>query len=163
MVQSWKNNDGLYRKFGTDVATSNNGGEYHRFGKLHEVELKLTLTGLTQTETIQNDVVVLPKGARIVAVDVLTETAAATGVAIDVGLMRTDRTTEVDYDGLLAALPTASMNAAGEHNIVEIGHTYVGALVGTTTVYPTHVSASATTSTAFTAGVIWITVKYYAV
>lgn len=157
-----KNADNLYLKFGTEKATPLIGGEYVTTGSIREVELTVDLTALTATETPLSDVVMIPAGVRITEVEVVTHTAAATGTAIDLGLIRnSDRSTEVDYDGLLAAFPTASMDAAGETNSVVLGHTYVGALVGTTTSYTSLISASRTTGTAFTAGVIVVKIRYY--
>lgn len=158
---SWMNDDGLYLKYGTEKATANIGGEYRTNTSLREVELKITLTDLTATETILSDQVFIPAGARIQEVEVVTHTAAATGTAIDLGLIRTDRTTELDYDGLLAACPTASMNAAGEKTIFSDNTTYDGALVGTTLANTGYVSASRTDATAFTAGVIYVKIRYY--
>ena len=161
MPQTWMNSDGLYLKFGPDKAVAGKAGEYSPTTDIHEVLVKLDLTALTQTETIISDTVVLPAGARIQEVETVAHTAAATGVAVDLGLIRTDRSTELDYDGLLAAIPTASMNAAGEKNIFSDNTTYDGALVGTTLAYSGYISASATTSTAFTAGVINVKIRYY--
>ncbi len=165
MVQSWKNNDGLLLKFGTSKATVQTAGEYEIDGPEHMIEVKIDLTTLTQTETILSDTVYFPKGARISKVDVVTHTAAATGTAIDVGMIRSsDRSTEIDYNGLLAAFPTASMNADGETTRLTAGSSYVGAQVGTTTAtYVGHFSASMTDATAFTAGVIYVRIYYYAV
>lgn len=158
---SYQDNDGLLRKYGTERATAKTAGEYHMYGHLHEVEVKIDLTDLTATETILDDTVMIPKNARIQDVQVVTHTAAATGTAIDLGLIAADRSTETDYNGFLAALPTASMNAAGEKNDVTIGHTYVGALIGTTLSNPAYISASRTDATAFTAGIIYVTIRYY--
>ncbi len=97
----------------------------------------------------------------------MTQTVGATGTAIDVGLIKTDRTTEIDYDGLLAAAPLGIMDLAGERTIftaattVPASATGTGALIGTTLTYTGHISASRTDSTAFTAGVVWMTVRYY--
>jgi hypothetical protein len=161
---AWLNNDKLYLKFGTEKATVQKAGEYRYDGPEHVIELKLTLSGLTQTETIQSDTVYFPKGARISRVVVVADTAAATGTAIDVGMIRsTDRTTEIDYNGILAAFPTASMDADGETTTLTAGSTYAGAQIGATTAtYVGHISASATDATAFTAGVIYIRIFYYA-
>ena len=161
MVQSYLDNTGLYRKYGPDKATSKIAGEPVMTGDIHEIVARIDLTTLTATETILDDVVQIPNGARISEVNVLTHTAAATGTAIDLGVIKTDRTTEGDYNGFLAALPTADMNAAGEVQSVVIGHTYVGALVGTTIGYTGYLSASRTDATAFTAGVIIVRVRYY--
>lgn len=164
MVQAWNDTTtGLYTKFGVDQTTPMAGGEYHNYGQMREVELKITLSDLTETESIVSgaDNVFIPAGVRIAEIKIVTHTAAATGTAIDLGLIKTDRSTEIDYDGLLAAFPTASMNAAGETNIIVDNTTYDGALVGTTTAYVGQVSCSRTTATAFTAGVIYVTIKYY--
>lgn len=161
MVQSWTNSDGLYLKYGPDKATAGKAGEYSPTTDIHEVLLKVTLSELTATETILSDTVILPAGARIQEVEVVTHTAAATGTAIDLGLIRADRSTELDYDGLLAAFPTASMNAAGEKTILSDNTTYDGALVGTTLAYNGYISASRTDATAFTAGVLNVKIRYY--
>jgi hypothetical protein len=161
MADTWFDGDGLLRKYGPTRTVANLGGEYRTYGRLHEVEVKIDLTALTQTETIQSDVTVIPSGVIIQEVEINTKTAAATGVAIDLGLIKLDRTTEVDYDGLLAAFPTASMNAAGEKNIISDNTTYDGALIGAVTAYPSFVSCSATTATAFTAGYIVVTIRYW--
>ena len=170
---TWNNNDKLYIKYGTDKTTPNTGGEFSTpKGNLHEVSVKITLANLTQTETVQNDQVFLPAGARIQEVELLTQTAAATGTAIDVGLARRNTAgattlTEVDYDGLLAAAPLAVMNSAGERTIytavttVPASATGTGALIGTTLASTALISASMTDATAFTAGVVHVIVRYY--
>lgn len=158
---AWMNSDGLYLKHGPEKTVAGKAGEFSPSNDLHEVQLILDLTALTAAETIQSDTVILPAGARIQEVETVTHTAAATGTAVDLGLIRTDRTTELDYDGLLAALPTASMNAAGEKNTFSDNTTYDGALVGTTLAYSGYISASRTDATAFTAGVIRVKIRYY--
>lgn len=161
MAQTWYDNTGLYQKFGLDKVTVTKGGEYRTNGRLREIEFKIDLTTLTETETPLSDSVFMPKGVRIQEVEIVANTAAATGTAIDLGLIKTDRSTEIDYNGLLAAFPTASMNAAGEKNIISDNTTYDGALVGTTTAYPGYVTCSRTDSTAFTAGEIVVTIRFY--
>lgn len=161
MVHSWTNSDGLYLKYGPDKATAKKGGEFKTESNLRTVEFKVTLADLTESETVLDDTIFLPAGARIQEVETVTHTAAATGVAIDLGLIKTDRSTEIDYDGLLAAAPIANMNAAGEKNIYSDNTTYDGALVGTTLAYTGYVTCSRTTSTAFTAGVVYVKIRYY--
>jgi len=162
MVQSWKNSDNLYLKFGPDKATPNIAGEYVTVGELREVELTITLANLTQSETPLSDVLMLPAGVRIEDVVVVTQSVAATGVAIDLGLIKnSDRSTEVDYDGLLAAFPLASMDTAGEKSIITVGSSFAGALIGTTLGFTSLVTCSATTATAFTTGVIRVRIRYY--
>jgi hypothetical protein len=161
------NADGLYKKYGTDKAVANVAGEYRTPGDLREVQVILTLANLTQSEVIQSDVQVIPAGARIKEVEVLTHTAGATGTAIDLGLIKTDRTTEIDYDGLLAAMPIAAHNSAGERTIysavttVPASATGTGALIGTTTAFTGHITCSRTDATAYTAGVLRVTIRYY--
>jgi hypothetical protein len=165
---AYLDNTGLYRKYGTEKTTGTIGGEYRTAGLLREIEFTVTLSTLTETETPLSDVVFFPK-MRVQEVEVITTTAAATGTAIDVGLIRTDRTTEIDYDGFLAAFPTAAMDLAGERTIftaastVPASATGTGALIGATTTNVGYVTASRTTATAFTAGVVRIKVRYYAV
>lgn len=167
MVQSSFINN-LYKKYGTDRATATTAGEYTMVGDMHVVEAVLTLSALTETETIVADTTFLPAGMRIQNVELLTVTAAATGVAIDVGLIKvSDRSTEVDYDGLLAAAPTAVMDLAGERTVytaattVPASATGTGALIGTTLAYNSHISASRTTATAFTAGVVKLRITMF--
>lgn len=165
---TWLNNDGLYIKFGTDDAKSvNQAGFVCTYGPYLSYILNLDLTLLTETESIQNDVLVIPKDAMIVSVETLAVVAAATGAAIDVGLIANDRDTATDLngsvnaadpDGLLAAHPTTALSEAGEYNKfwtqTEIPASVVGsgALLGSTLTVPTLITASRTTSTAFTAG-----------
>lgn len=163
----YKNNDGLYNEYGTARATPTTGGEYRNDGQLREIELKLTLSDLTASEVIQSDTIFVPAGVRIQEVEVITQTAGATGTAIDLGLIRTDRSTEIDYDGLLAAMPIAAFNSDGERTIytavttVPSGATGTGALIGTTLSNVGYITASRTDSTAFTAGVLIVKIRYF--
>lgn len=162
MAQTWDDNAGLHQVYGVDQATTQNGGEYRNNGQFREIEIKIDLTTLDQTEKVLYDNIFVPAGMRISEIKVVTHTAAATGTAIDLGLIRTDRTTEIDYDGLLTAFPTASMNAANETQIYTVpGAAAGGALVGTTTANVGHITCSRTDATAFTAGIIYVTIKYY--
>lgn len=161
MVQSYMDNANLYRKYGPDKATAKRGGEYRTNTGKRVVEFRIDLTELTETETIMDDTVVLPAGALLEDIQVMTITGAATGTAIDVGMIKqTDRSTEVDYNGILDAFVTASMNTVGENNTFiapgGISGGSAGPLLGTVLAYNSHVSASRTTATAFTAGVIKI-------
>lgn len=162
MVQAWLDNAGLYQKYGVDQTTVGKGGEYRNNGHFREIEVKIDLTTLTAAETVLDDNIFIPAGVRISEIKIVTQTAAATGTAIDLGLIRTDRATEIDYDGLLTAFPTATMNAANETTIITVpGAAAGGALVGTTTANVGHITCSRTDATAFTAGIIHVTIKYY--
>jgi len=165
---TWNNNDTLFQKFGTDIGTSiSTGGEYCTYGPDRLIEIELLLTDLTETETIQNDNIIIPASCQIMAVETVAEVAAATGVAIDVGTIHTSRnTSDSEYtavpQSILAAFATASMDAVGER-VMFYGADSVattlpasvatgGAIIGTVTVAPMHITASRTTATAFTAG-----------
>lgn len=164
---AYLDNTGLYRKYGTEKATANIGGEYENDGALREIELRIDLTALTETETILSDTTWLPKGADVIQVRTIAVTGAATGTAIDVGLIKADRTTEYDYNGLLAAAPTANMNTDGETSVykqsvtIPTGLTGTGAVIGVPTTEVTYISASRTDTTAFTAGDIILTIQFF--
>lgn len=158
---TWTNSDGLHIKMGVDEGFSaSTAGEYKTYGPTRMVEIEVDLTELTATETILNDVVMLPAGAQIESVEVIAEVAAATGTAIDVGLIRLDRSTELDYDGILAAFATATMNVVGERTTLINGTSTGGALIGTVLAYAGYISASRTDATAFTAGRVKIRISY---
>ena len=167
---TWMNSDGLYVKYGTSEGVSTfKAGEYEdTIAGMTILEITVPLTSLTETETILSDAVFIPANAFINWVETVAIVGAATGVAIDVGLIARDRSTAIDYDGLLAAAPTSNMNTAGETSRYQVavtiptGLTGTGALVGTevTTAGGGYVSASRTTATAFTAGTIKIRIAY---
>lgn len=166
-MSTWTNDDGLHIKFGTSEGVStHSAGEYNTLGPNRMVEVEIDLTELTQTEAILNDVVVLPAGAFIERVETIAEVAGATGTAIDVGLIRLDRSTELDYNGLLAASPIANFNADGEYACFKVGATEptgltgTGALIGTTLSNAGYISASMTDATAFTAGRVKVRVWF---
>lgn len=162
---TWSNSDGLYIKFGTDEATLTKAGEYNVLGPLHTVELTIdALTALTTTAVIQSDTAIIPDSARIEEVEVVVETAATSGGAatLDIGLVRTDRTTAYDDDGLVVALALTSIDAAGEKTVLRVGSTGAGALIGTTLANPGLLVASYNAA-AYTAGKVIIRVRYYLV
>lgn len=167
---TWNNSDGLYIKYGTNegVSTHKAGSYEDTVAGVHVLEITCDLTQLTQTETILNDSIFIPNAAFVTWVETVAIVGAATGTAIDVGLIARDRSTEVDYDGLLAAAPTANMNTAGEISRYQQAVTIPTTLTGTgakigTAISSTggcYVSASRTDATAFTAGTIKIRVGY---
>lgn len=173
MVQSWNNADNLYLKYGPDKAVAGKGGEHRIYGNMHEWKVSINLADLTQTETIMDDNVVIPKGYQIQEVELVTEIAGATGTAIDVGLSRritagATTLTQVDYDGLLAAAPLANHDLAGERTIftaattVPASATGTGALIGTVlSTTGNMVSASCTDATLYTAGRVHVFIRAY--
>lgn len=159
---SWVDNTGLLWKYGTEQTTTSTGGEYRNNGGIREIEIKIDLTTLTETETIINDNIWFPSGVVISEVEIYVDTAAATGTGIDIGLVRSsDRTTEIDFDGIVAASLTATLTKGAKLNLVK-GSTSVGALItnGTVTTNVGHITCSRTSATAFTAGVIRVRIRY---
>jgi hypothetical protein len=152
---------GLYQEWGLEQTVTHKGGEYRNNGLEREIEVRIDLTTLTEAETVLDGNIFFPVGMKITEIEILVETAAATGVAIDLGFIRTDRTTEIDYDGLLAAFVTATMTV-GNKVVLRKGGTQAGAMVGSgvATTNVGHLTCSRTTATAFTAGVIKVTIRY---
>lgn len=165
MANTWMNGDNLYIKFGTAEGTVAVGGQYLQdTGAYRIVELTLTGTSLTTGAAIVHDTITIPKNARIDKVEVVATTlmdSSGNGAKLNVGLIKaSDRTTEVDYDGLVAALPEASMDPAGDYQTIDVNHSYKGALIGTTTAYKSLITADWDTE-AFTAGVAKVRIFYY--
>lgn len=162
---TWLNGDGLYIKYGPTEVTSTVGGEFQVSGPLRLTEVEIPdITVLTATAgaTILADNVMLPVGARIESVQVLNKTAVTTGStsALNVGLIKQDRATQLDYDGLVAALDSAAFNVAGETVTLTPGSTGAGALIGTTLTDPGLFCADWDTAV-FTAGAVYIRVRWY--
>jgi hypothetical protein len=174
-VTIYENADGLIQKYGTSEAKSlQQGGWVCTYGPYLSYIWNLDLTTLTTSETIQNDVLVIPKNSLIVSVEVLTVVAAAAGTAIDVGLISISRDTTTDLNGsiadsdpngLLEALAAGDMSESGEYfkfwdttaiPVADVAHG--GALLGEILTTPTVLTASRTDATAFTAGQIMLRV-----
>lgn len=175
ITNSWLNSDALFIKYGVSEGVSpNQGGFVCTSGPYLTYVLDLDLTALDQNEVIQNDVLTIPKDALIVSVQTIACVGAATGTAIDVGLIAHTRITttdlnasvaDADPDGLLAAAPTANMNSDGEISTYTVAATIplsltgTGALIGKIMTVPTLITASRTDGTAFTAGKIKLLVN----
>lgn len=160
---TWMNGDGLFVKLGTSEGTVGNAGEYTTLGPLRHIEVTIpALTALTTTPAILDDNTWLPKNARIERVDLVTVTAAtsAGSATLDIGLQKEDRSTQLDYDGLVAALAKTAYDAAGETNQINVGSTGAGALIGTSlTDTKGYITANYTTA-AFTAGKLVVRIYY---
>lgn len=145
---NWLNSDGLYLEFGTTKATVENVGEYKTYGDMSEINIRLDLTTLTSTPVIISQTQKFPTGMRIARVDVISDTAATgTGATLDIGLQKEDRSTELDYNGLVAALPLTSVDSVGETTSSTVGSTYAGALIGTSTTDVGYLTANYNTHT----------------
>lgn len=135
---TWTNDDGLYIKYGPTEVTVVDGGEILAGqGDVHLLEFDLDYTTVddsaTAGATIVGDNVIIPKGAIVERIQIFTETAwdsAGDAFVMNMGTVQLDRSTEIDFNGLLAAIPQADMNAAGEFQEVIVGHTYAGADIG---------------------------------
>lgn len=161
---TWTNNDGLKIFYGTDEGAAGKAGHLaNTDGNKHLVEVRIpAMTALTDsTQNILDDFVVIPKNARIEYVEILTTTAVTSGgsAVLDLGLQRLDRSTELDYDGLLADAPLADYNALGEIKRYQVGVTGAGALMGTVLTNPGYLVATYDTA-AFTAGAITIRIGF---
>ena len=168
-TNEWVNDDGLLIKFGTDKARVERGGEYSVLqAGIHVVSFMLDLASLptvaSTNEQIQLDNVTIPNGAFItkVRVTVVEEPTDASGTAnLDMGLVDQDRTTEIDFNGFLAA---ADLFNAGTDlgTIVEYDTltTEAGALVGTQITNTGLITASAETAD-FTDGTLKVDIEYF--
>lgn len=159
---TWFDSDNLLRKYGVTKATPNIGGDYKTYGEMREIELTLDLTTLTSSAAIINDAVFFPAGVKVQQIIIVASTAATgTGATLDIGLQRLDRSTEIDYNGFIAAMALTSIDATGEQTTVIPGGTAAGVLMGTTTgTLPGYITANYNTA-AYTAGVIRIRIQYY--
>lgn len=154
------NADSLYLKYGTERATANKVGEYRTNASLREVEATIDLTTLTASPVIISDVTFFPLARFEEVVIVATTAATSSGSAtLDIGFQRTDRSTELDYNGLVAALAKTAYDAAGEKNTINVGSTGAGALLGTTTTNVGYLTANYNTA-AFTAGIIKVRIRF---
>lgn len=158
---AWTNNDGLIVKFGTEQGTAGKAGEYSTLGPVRLTEVLIDLTALGTAAAVLDEHVSFPSGARIERVEIINQTAAtsAGSAVLNIGLQRLDRTTELDYDGFVAAAALATFNVAGERNTLDIGSTGVGALVGTTLAHAGVLTADYDTA-AFTAGVVRVRISW---
>jgi hypothetical protein len=166
----WVNDDGLYIKFGPQEARASKSGEYARSaasdGK-HRIEVIVDLASLptaaSGNEQIQDDGVWLPDNVFIekVIVEVIEEPTTVGSPNLDFGLVAMDRSTEVDFNGLLAAAD--AFEAGTDLGVIveyDTATTEAGVLVGTQfTGGPAYFTASADTAD-WTDGKLRITTIY---
>ncbi len=155
----WNNADGLTVFFAGELRQYE-GGEFPGAGANRTIEIEIDPASLTTTaQALGEPWIIVPRNSVIESVEVISETALVGGTSITIGLQRKDGTTELDYDGLVAALPIANLNVNGEKNVLTAGVTYAGALVGTETAYPGHITALAAGT--FSAGRLVVRVNLY--
>lgn len=161
---AWMDNTGLYQKYGLEQVVPQVAGEYRFDGPQRLMEIKLDLTTLTNTAAVISgtDSVNFPANFIIDKVEVFAETLAAGATAtLSVGLQRTDRTTAIDYNGILNAAPLANMDTTGETTVYSNGVAGAGNFVGKTVgANPGYLTANWNTA-AFTAGVVIIRIYYH--
>lgn len=158
---NWLDADGLYHEFGTTKAAIDVAGEYKTYGDMREINVRLDLTGLTSSPVIISQNLRFPTGLRIARIDIISDVAATgSGAVLDLGLQKEDRSTEIDYNGLIAALPLANVDLVGETTSLTAGSTYAGALIGTSTTDVGYLTANYNTA-AFTAGAVDIRIFLY--
>jgi hypothetical protein len=142
----WVNSDGLRVRFPSDDRGVVNGGEYPGAGEHRVIEVEINLPDVGTSATILSHDIVVPRNSFIEQVELLAETALGGFTALDVGLIRLDATTELDYDGLIDGAPVADFAAAGNRVTYIQGSDEHGALIGTETAYPGLVTALRTGS-----------------
>lgn len=159
---AWTNADNLYVKFGTEKATPSKGGEYNLLGPEHMIEVHIDLQNLTATEeTPVSDTIIFPAGVRPVRVRTIVTEVPVTGDAANwnLGFMETDRSTEIDFDGLVAAGDGEVGAAVGTITDYTQGSTEHGADLGELTTVPSYIVAWADTGT-FSAGMLRVQIFY---
>lgn len=178
---SWFNSDGLYVKFGREEQDSARGKEIGALSAgRHVIQFDIDYRDLlSATDAILGSVtngdgtasqgIVVPKAARIEAVETLVKTAFTSSGTIGtstlvLGLKKTsDRSTELDHDGFLTSSYVGSkIDAAGERNYQEVGTTGSGALIGTSLAEEGVVSCSNSQNAShpYTAGVLTVRLYY---
>ncbi len=161
---TWFNKDGLFIRYGRDEGASQQGGTYPTLVAGQNVtEIRIAnATTITSTPTVRADNVVVPAGATIARVEIIAEEAATSGgsATLDVGFIRLDRSTELDYNGLVAAAALTSFDTKGETTQYYKGSTGAGALIGTELAYPGLVTVNYNTNS-YTAGEFVIKIYWY--
>lgn len=161
---SYFDNTGVLVKIGTEIATPLTGGEYRTYGELREIELKLDLTKATAIGSpfIVNDQLFFPKSVVVQEVEWYADSAGTSGgsATLDLGLMAVDRVTEVDFNGLLAAVAVATLTQ-GTKTVVVKGGTGAGALIGSTALTTGGYICMNFNTAAFTGGVLRVRIRYF--
>jgi hypothetical protein len=146
---SYTNDDGLYIKFGTaKVEPANVGGQLKSYGENRVVEITFAYDDLaaTGTEKILGDQVGLPDGCVLEKAEFFVEEAFVGATAtLSFGVIRRDRSTAVDADGIDQTIAVTAIDAIGDTVTCD------GALIGTVLTNGGLITATEGTA-AFTAG-----------
>lgn len=157
-----RNADGLNTFYGLNEGFTSKGGEYRTHGARRQQEVLIgSMADVGSSATILDDTTWVPAGAFVETVDLIVKTACVgVNAVLNIGFIRSDRATELDYNGLVAAVPVTSLATAG--NIVTLtagGGTYYGALLGTVLAFNGVFVADYDTA-AFSSGSLIIRVNY---
>lgn len=163
----WLNDDGLLVRFGANEAQVTRGGQFAMTdGPRHIAQVTIDLASLPTAasgdEQIVADNVIIPDNAFIEKVEVLVieEPTTAGAPNLDLGLVRLDRTTEIDFNGLLAAADAFEDGTdVGELHVFDTTTTESGALIGTQITNPGLITASADTAD-WTDGTLQVRIYY---
>lgn len=180
-MAKWTNSDGLVVKFGADEGDKVKGGEILAGSDgIHTIQFYIDYTDvLSATNAVLGSAsgttdgaygVLVPKGARIKALETVAESAFTSSGTIGsstmlIGLKKwSDLSTELDHDGFTTASFVGGVfDAAGERTYVTIGTTGAGALIGTTLSEAGVISCSnsAHATHPYTAGKLRCRLEYY--
>lgn len=164
-MATWTNADGLVIQLGNTEATLGKGGTYDDVrGGSTCIEFVVQHTDIPlTTATVIDQMVTLPAGVILETVEIIAETAVTSGgsATIDFGLQRLDRTTELDYNGIVAALAITALNAAGKRVVIQNGSTGAGALFNGTATANAGVFTLNALVAALTAGKLRIKLFFY--
>lgn len=147
------NADGLNQAYGLDASKKGRGGAVKTFGTLNQIKVLIdtavqtNLTaGTTGAAVDPRDGTVLPAGAIITKATFYTEVAfTGSSSTLDIGLQKLDGT-ELDYDGIDAAVALTAIDAVGEQVACD------GALVGGVALTAAGIPYVKAGTAAFTAG-----------
>lgn len=159
------NEDGLRIWGPASAQTLTRGGELVSADGKHCSEVYIPLASVAAydsgNQTIVSENVAIPAGAFIEKVEIfVTKETAGSNANLDIGLVRTDRSTELDFNGLITAGDdfNGGTDLGASYSYVK-GTTDAGALVGTKLAYTGILTANAETAN-FSAGVIRVRVYW---
>lgn len=159
---AWHNNDGLYIKYGTEVATPARGGEVNTDGNMHEVIFEVQGEDIPAVSAplYLSDTYIIPAGAIIDELEMtVIEATVGTNANWDIGLAKLDRT-EYDYNGLVAAGDGIHEAAVGTKETYTQGSTEHGAVLGIVVAFDSYVTINYDTA-ALTDGVLQIRIRWF--
>lgn len=153
----WTNSDGLAVGFGTRDSETTGSAKVVTAGKRQEIVMRLKLSELGDAIDA-NDLInapVIPAGSVILSANLrVIDAATGTNAVLDIGIAKASDGTDLNDDGIDAAIATATL----------VNAYYVacdGAEIGAEMAYDTKLYASYDTA-AFTGGVVEVTVTYIA-